>query len=126
MKFIENETPFITIKGEPLEVPKGEENDLVSVLRLCLISHQPTQDRELSVSDYRSVNKVMDVLEDEEGKSAEDGWYGFEDTDFKVLQKIVGWIAPLVLQRNSPKIMDILEGATGEKIPKVEPLKAVN
>jgi hypothetical protein len=109
MKYIKDEDPFLAVTGEPIEV-EGEKAGLASVLKLCLSNFVPQQEQQLTVDDWRSVNKAIDVLE----APTNDGCFGFEDTDFDVLKKVMGWTAPIFLRRNAPKIVDTLAGATGE------------
>ncbi len=91
-------------------------NGLADILKLCMANFVPSEQQRLSVKDWRSINKVHDVLD----AGPVDGCFAFEDTDFKLLTKLIEWVAPLILRRNSPKMVDALAAAEG-KMPEASP-----
>ncbi len=110
MRYIENETPFIGVNGDPIIGPEEQELSLGEILELCVNQYVPEQGKVLMVEDWRALNKCFDVME-EEGATT----YAFEDRDFEVLKKVVSWIAPTILRRSSPKVIDALDGAADKE-----------
>lgn len=113
--YLKDEKPFMAITGEPLKV-QGETGELVdgdlrSVLETCLNTYVPPQGQAPTTEDWRAVNVIFGVLEE----GPDDGYYAFETAHFNVLKGIIGYVAPLILRRNSPHLLDSLNGATDKK-----------
>lgn len=108
------------ISTKPLELPKAMTMEdetgatLAGIVRYLLEAYQPRQSLTLDVGELRSVNKVLDVLEQEDT----DGYYAIEDADMSVISKVVNKFAPGIMvshPRNIPAIVDALEACPKEK-----------
>ena len=138
MKHIKNElfiavtgdTPFrITEQGEDGRVTRDEEATIGAMILLSLQLYERVdirrfmiaKDRVLAPSEINSYNRVRDYLESDE--RAEGEWLGFEDTDYALAKKVLGWVGEVSPWfRNLPKIQDAL-GDTVDKIPETEESK---
>jgi len=109
MRFLINSDSVVGVDGKPIEGPEGAVS-VGELLRLCLNEYQPQKDQVLTVSDWRSINKVFDVL------NAGEGTMAFEDTDYNIMVKAIEWVVPIVLRRSSPILVDLLSTA-----PKKDP-----
>lgn len=111
MQYLFDESPFMSVNGDPMRDPDEEELGLAGVLKLCVNNFVPQQGQLLTVGDWRSLNKIFGILDE----PPIEGQFAFEDKDFNVLKKVVGWTAPLFLRRNSPHLIDSLEAASNKK-----------
>lgn len=110
MKHIQNEDPFLAITEEPFRISldglEAKEASLADVIALCVNSHQQQQGQTLSIGDYRTLNKALEVFE---AGPNENGQFALEDTDYAMIKKVLEWSAPIQLRRNSPHLLDALE-----------------
>jgi hypothetical protein len=100
------------LKDEPFNGPIDEERTVASVLADLAGQYIPIQGMTLKTEAIRKLNKAIDVLEAE----PENGYFAFEDEDFKVLQKVAVTLAENSrLARSAPHIEDVLKAAVTEK-----------
>lgn len=126
MRYIRNDL-FTNHVGKPFRISDPEagipehEGTVGEVIHLHLnfydLNHAAFAARQtqvLSQPETRSFNRCMEILQ---GKPQEGLYYRFETEDFKVVQKIVGWIASLTpWWRDGPLIEDLL-GSALERLP---------
>lgn len=126
MRYVKNDL-FTNHVGKPFRISDPEagipehEGTVGEVIHLHLnfydINHAAFASRQtqiLSQAETRSFNRCMEILTGE----AQDGlYYRFETEDFKVVQKVLGWIAPLTpWWRDGPLLEDLL-GSALERLP---------
>jgi hypothetical protein len=111
MMYLADQDPFIGLNGEPIQNPDSPELGLKDLLTLCVGNHVPQQGQMISTADWRSLNKIDMVFE----AGSDEGWWAFEDADFAVLKKVVGWTCAMSLRRNSPLLEDHLATASNKK-----------
>lgn len=121
MRYVDN-LPFIAVTGQPFEIENLEtgmpkhEASFGEVLLVTLRTYRPQQGQVLDLLGIRSYNRCLNILEAAPQHGTN---YGFEDTDFKVLHQVCGWMLPLVPWfRNAPAIEDLLLKAP-EEVPKL-------
>jgi hypothetical protein len=92
---------------------KKADPQMVGVTLASLVGkYIPIPNMTLKTAEIRKLNKAIDILEAE----PDDGWFAFEDEDFKVLQRVaVGLIEATNMARSAPMIEDLLNEATTEK-----------
>ena len=117
MKYIKDESPFMAVTDTAFQIreqSEGESHDgtLAEVINLCVDNHVPQQGQTLSVGDWKSLNRVEGILKD---GPDEDGFFAIEDADMTVLKKVLGWTAAIMLRRNSPHLMEIVDSAIDKK-----------
>ena len=116
MKYIEN-TVLPAVRGKTFALPgvfgTDRHTDAATLGEACWwLLDQYTPNPQLGMvldnSGIRSRAKVMNILE---GEPQEKGHYRFEDADFAVLQKVIGWIGPYISRPDYSPILEDLLGA---------------
>ena len=108
---------FLDRKGDPvLKNNDGEQGvaDMAYILSFVCNNYQPSQSLMLSIGEIRSLNRAVDVLEeniDDDGVIIE-----MEDEHFLIMKRVVLDLLPKmampVILRNAPQVEDFLEGLT--------------
>ena len=135
MKYIKD-GPFISVEDKPFMITETDdamgktvqkqEASIGRMLRIAFESYEKNHIYHISKgqlistpSDVTSFNRTKAILKDE---PQEAGYYRIEDSDFILLQKVLGWVWPVTSWfLNGPKLETILKQATA-KIP--EPQEA--
>lgn len=122
MKYIKREE-FIAFNGKPLQTKKGVNDTIANIFFEIGSQYFPSQELLISCLEMERFNNMMIYLEDEKEKSE---YLAFEDSDFKLLKKI---LSSLILRctridiinkkqisftRNAPVIEKIFGGALSE------------
>ena len=112
MKYLK-EAPFMAINGSQFQVIEDSGTPVPAtvgrVTRLCLERYQPQQGKMLDTGDLRWLNKAIDKLvADVPG----DGYFAFEQIEFEIVRRVVGWMAPVLIVRNAPALDDALNQAS--------------
>ena len=118
MRYIED-VPFTKNSGQPFKIEDPEagmpehEAKVGEVLKLCLDFYDGQHkifvqlQQVLPPSEVQAFNRLMTALSE-----ATDGYFHIETADFRVLQKMVGWVSPLApWWRDGPAIDDLLNEA---------------
>ena len=88
--------------------------DMAYILSSIANSYQPSQNLVLSIGEIRSLNKAVDILEENINNS--DAVMEMEDEHFLVIKRVILDLLPRInvpiVLRNSPQIEDFLEELT--------------
>ena len=118
MKYI-TEQYLLDRKGELLKINIRNENNTITsitaticwVLKYVINGYTPSENLTLSLGEIRSLNKILDTLDDYTDRI--DQQMTFSEEHFEVLQKVTLTMLPYILLNpilmNAPQIVDILE-----------------
>ena len=123
MKYIKDETPFISIEGSPYRIEDdGVLNDasLYDVIKVCLRPFPFKPEHKATVASHEACNKVLALLK--AGPDA-DGYFTLETADYNIVKGILEQTSPDIIKSNCVHLMrDIIEKALDE--PPVESTKS--
>lgn len=120
MHYLKGDDPFVSVTRAPFVIEDPEEGmpaheaTVAEMIALTLKRYVPRQGHTLEqMGEIRALNRCIDRLEHRElYELPEDGYYAFEDEDWKVLRRVMGWMLPIVPWfRNAPAIDELLDQA---------------
>jgi len=124
VKYLREESPFLTEKGDPLPVPSADGREienisLSQILQSCMNQYQPDRGERVTTAEWKATNKIDAVFE---AGTDDDGYYAIEDADFVIMKKMVLAMNPLLMRKHSPKVEASLDAVVDKK-PVLETLE---